>query len=173
MATQDPSLSFALYTVPNLPSPILLDAEKFPVPLQISSKDKSTVPNSPLADAAVEDPRELDLENLGLWPLSPEKKCCGESSFGGFDESEERHVSVPCSVCTAIRVMRFDDSAQGKATPSAMPSNIRMRRSIHIETSAAHGVRNVAKDHRATPQAMTTFATKIIRQSPPAIGDIR
>nr|GMD12408.1 hypothetical protein DVH24_036078 [Ipomoea batatas]GMD15857.1 hypothetical protein DVH24_036078 [Ipomoea batatas] len=48
----------------------------------------------------------------------------------------------------------------GRATPSAMPSNIRMESSAHKETSIAQGVRKVAKDQRVTPHAMTTLPPK-------------
>ena len=44
---------------------------------------------------------------------------------------------------------------QGRATPSAMPSKARIARSAHNEVSAAQGVKNVASDHKATPQPMT------------------
>lgn len=46
---------------------------------------------------------------------------------------------------------------QGRATPSAMPRRARIARRSHREVSAAQGVRKVAKDHKATPQAMTTL----------------
>ena len=45
----------------------------------------------------------------------------------------------------------------GRATPSAMPSTTRVASKAHKEVSAAHGVRNVASDHKATPHAMTTL----------------
>lgn len=46
---------------------------------------------------------------------------------------------------------------QGRATPSATPSKARIVSRAQIEVSAAHGVRKVASDHRATPHAMTTL----------------
>jgi hypothetical protein len=39
----------------------------------------------------------------------------------------------------------------GSATPSAMPSKTLVNRNNQIERPAAHGDRNVAKDHKATP----------------------
>jgi hypothetical protein len=58
MATTDPSLSFALYTVPNAPSPILFADEKFPVAVQISAKDVSTDPTCMLV--SLDDPLESE-----------------------------------------------------------------------------------------------------------------
>lgn len=45
----------------------------------------------------------------------------------------------------------------GRATPSAIPSSIRMASRANKDVSDAHGVRKVARDHKATPQAMTTL----------------
>lgn len=39
--TMDPFFKVALYTIPNPPCPIIFEAEKFPVALEISSKDNS------------------------------------------------------------------------------------------------------------------------------------
>lgn len=45
----------------------------------------------------------------------------------------------------------------GNATPSATPSRILVEMNNHSERAAAQGERNVAKDHKATPYAMTRF----------------
>lgn len=45
----------------------------------------------------------------------------------------------------------------GNATPSAIPSRVLMVSSDHKEVSAAQGVRRVAKDHKATPHAITSL----------------
>lgn len=60
---------------------------------------------------------------------------------------------------------------EGKATPSARPKRARATKSMLVEWSAAHGVNNVAKDHKATPQAITLFPPYLSANAPPKIDD--
>lgn len=61
----------------------------------------------------------------------------------------------------------------GSATPSARPKRMRTVRSIAVECSAANGVRNVARDHTATPHAMTLFPPYLSARAPPAMDETR
>lgn len=60
---------------------------------------------------------------------------------------------------------------EGKATPSARPNRARTARSIAVEWSAAHGVRKVARDQRATPHAITLFPPYLSARAPPATDE--
>lgn len=55
----------------------------------------------------------------------------------------------------------------GIATPSASPKKARTARRLAVEWLAAHGVRSVDKDHRATPQANTLFPPYLSTKAPP------
>lgn len=56
---------------------------------------------------------------------------------------------------------------EGIATPSARPKKARMTKRLIVEWFAAHGVRRVAKDHNATPQAITRFPPYLSTKAPP------
>lgn len=56
---------------------------------------------------------------------------------------------------------------EGRATPSANPKNVRTAKRLVVEWLAAHGVRRVAKDHKATPHAITLFPPYLSTKAPP------
>lgn len=56
---------------------------------------------------------------------------------------------------------------EGRATPSARPKKARIAKRLVVEWFAAHGVRNVAKDHKATPHAITLFPPYLSTKAPP------
>ena len=56
---------------------------------------------------------------------------------------------------------------EGRATPSARPKKARTAKRLVVEWFAAHGVRTVAKDHKATPQAITLFPPYLSTKAPP------
>jgi len=60
--------------------------------------------------------------------------------------------------------MRFMD---GNATPAARPNSARTTRRVAAEWPAAHGVRRVKKDHKATPHAITVFPPYLSANAPP------
>lgn len=56
---------------------------------------------------------------------------------------------------------------EGRATPSANPKNARTAKRETVEWLAAQGVRRVAKDHKATPAAITLFPPYLSTNAPP------
>lgn len=56
---------------------------------------------------------------------------------------------------------------QGMATPSASPKKARTAKRLAVEWLAAHGVRRVAKDQKATPHAITLFPPYLSANAPP------
>lgn len=56
---------------------------------------------------------------------------------------------------------------EGKATPSASPKKARTAKRLVVEWLAANGVRRVARDQRATPQAITLFPPYLSTNAPP------
>uniref|UniRef100_A0A2P2IXD2 Uncharacterized protein n=1 Tax=Rhizophora mucronata TaxID=61149 RepID=A0A2P2IXD2_RHIMU len=56
---------------------------------------------------------------------------------------------------------------EGKATPSASPKKARTANRLAVEWLAAHGVRRVAKDHNATPHAITFLPPYLSTKAPP------
>lgn len=56
---------------------------------------------------------------------------------------------------------------EGRATPSASPKKARTAKRLVVELLAAQGVRRVAKDHRATPHAITRFPPYLSTKAPP------
>lgn len=59
----------------------------------------------------------------------------------------------------------------GKATPSARPKTARTTKRVAAEWLAAHGVRRVAKDHNATPHAITLVPPNLSAIAPPITED--
>lgn len=59
----------------------------------------------------------------------------------------------------------------GRATPSASPKKARTANRLRVEWEAAHGVRSVAKDHKATPHAKTFFPPYLSTKIPPITDD--
>ena len=55
----------------------------------------------------------------------------------------------------------------GRATPSASPKKARTASRLRVEWEAAHGVMRVAKDHKATPHAITFFPPYLSTKTPP------
>ena len=56
---------------------------------------------------------------------------------------------------------------EGRATPSANPKKARTAKRLAVEWFAAQGVSRVAKDHNATPQAITLFPPYLSTKAPP------
>lgn len=56
---------------------------------------------------------------------------------------------------------------EGMATPSARPKKARTANRLTVEWLAAHGVRSVAKDQKATPHAITLFPPYLSTNTPP------
>lgn len=56
---------------------------------------------------------------------------------------------------------------EGMATPSASPKKARTAKRLAMEWLAANGVKRVAKDHKATPQAITLFPPYLSTNAPP------
>lgn len=59
----------------------------------------------------------------------------------------------------------------GKATPSASPKKARTAKRLVVEWLAANGVRRVARDQRATPQAITRFPPYLSTNAPPTTDE--
>lgn len=60
---------------------------------------------------------------------------------------------------------------EGRATPSARPKRARAARSMAVEWLAAHGVKAVATDQTATPQAMTLLPPYRSASAPPTMEE--
>jgi hypothetical protein len=60
---------------------------------------------------------------------------------------------------------------EGIATPSANPKKARTAKRLAVEWLAAQGVRRVAKDHKATPVAITLFPPYLSTKAPPTTDE--
>jgi hypothetical protein len=91
----------------------------------------------------------------------PNQRCTRTES-----SNEEYKLAV---FCHTSNLHYLDERVlmEGKATPSASPKNARTARRATVEWLAAHGVSRVARDHKATPHAITLFPPYLSTRAPP------